>query len=74
MVGQYGEDVVNDNGQQLIAVCEQNELRIMNGFHQHRWIHKHTWTHITRNLSSIIDYTIVRQKTYTTLKIHDVRV
>lgn len=71
-VGQFGEDTTNDNGLRLISMAEQNELKILNGFFQHPWIHKFTWTQETRNLKSIIDYIIVRQKSK--LKFNDVRV
>lgn len=62
VVGQYGEDVLNDNGCRIITICEQNSLKIQNGFYPHHNIHKYTWTQNTRNLKSIIDYTITRQK------------
>lgn len=71
IVGQFGEDTVNDNGNRLINMCDQNNLRILNGFFQHREIHKYTWVQHSRNLKSIIDYVIVRQDTK--LKIQDVR-
>jgi len=71
VVGQHGEETTNDNGTRLITMCEQNELRITNGFYPHRTIHKYTWTQATRNLKSIIDYAITRQKSK--LKVKDVR-
>jgi hypothetical protein len=40
IVGRYGEDTINDNGNRLINICNQNNLRIMNWFFQHRDIHK----------------------------------
>lgn len=63
IVGPFGEDVLNDNGSRIIEVCEQNELKILNGFYQHRDIHKFTWVQQTRDLKSIIDYAITRQMT-----------
>lgn len=72
VIGQYGEETINDNGNRLIALCEQNDMKITNGFFQHRDIHKYTWTQNTRGLKSIIDYTIIRQKTK--LIVQDVRV
>lgn len=62
IVGRYGEDKINNNGERLIAVCDQNNMRIMNGYFQHRDIHKYTWTQSTRGLRSIIDYVISKQK------------
>lgn len=72
VIGQYGEQTVNDNGQRLITLCRQNDLRITNGFYPHKRIHKYTWTKQSQNLKSIIDYLIVRQKT--NFRIYDVRV
>lgn len=72
VVGQYGEDTVNNNGERLIELCQQHQLRIWNGFFQHRDIHKYTWTQRTRNLRSIIDYVISTQEPQ--IHIEDVRV
>ncbi|XP_030757794.1 craniofacial development protein 2-like [Sitophilus oryzae] len=72
VVGRYGEHIVNNNGERLIHLCEQQALRIANGWFPHKDIRKYTWTQPTRNLKSLIDYIIVRQNTQ--LKISDVRV
>ncbi|XP_072377771.1 uncharacterized protein [Diabrotica undecimpunctata] len=72
VVGTHGENTRNDNGTRLITTCTQNNLKILNGFYPHRDIHKYTWIQQTRNLKSIIDYSIVRQRTK--IKIQDVRV
>ncbi|XP_030758033.1 craniofacial development protein 2-like [Sitophilus oryzae] len=72
VVGRYGEHIVNNNGDRLIHLCEQQALRIANGWFPHKDIHKYTWTQPTRNLKSLIDYIIVRQNTQ--MKISDVRV
>ncbi|XP_039274981.1 uncharacterized protein LOC120349093 [Nilaparvata lugens] len=61
IIGRHGEDVVNDNGMRWIELCEQYSLRILNGFFQHKDIHKYTWTQNTRNLKSIIDYVVIKQ-------------
>ncbi|XP_030764048.1 craniofacial development protein 2-like [Sitophilus oryzae] len=71
IVGRHGEETENENGRRLINLCEQRELKIMNGYFAHRDIHKFTWRQETRHLKSIIDYLIVKQKT--NLKINDVR-
>jgi hypothetical protein len=71
IVGRYGEDTINDNGNRLINICNQNNLRIMNGFFQHRDIHKYTWSQHTKNLRSIIDYVITKQNKR--IKIQDTR-
>ncbi|XP_056647320.1 craniofacial development protein 2-like [Diorhabda sublineata] len=72
IIGPYGENTRNDNGSRLIDVCQHNLLRIMNGYFKHKEIHTYTWTQITRNLRSIIDYLIMKQKTK--IKVHNVRV
>ena len=63
-VGPHGELVANDNGGRVIEYCEQYGLRIMNGFFQHRNVHRYTWTQTTRQLASIIDYVIIKQHTH----------
>ena len=72
VVGPFGEDAVNDNGDRLISICSQTEMRILNGFFQHKDIHKYTWVQPTRGLKSIIDYVIVKHTTK--LKLQQVRV
>ena len=32
LVGSFGEEVINDNGDKLIDICEQNSLKILNGY------------------------------------------
>ena len=61
IIGRFGEEKSNENGARLIGLCEQNNLKITNGFLKHKEIYKFTWTQNTRNLKSIIDYVIVRQ-------------
>ena len=72
VVGEFGEGIINDSGERLIEFCTNNELRINNGFYQHKEIHKYTWTQPTRQLKSKIDYIITPQKTE--IKVNDVRV
>ena len=48
VVGPYGEERVTDNGERLISFCVQNSLKILNGFFQHKEIHKYTRTQDTR--------------------------
>ncbi|XP_044745272.1 uncharacterized protein LOC123307119 [Coccinella septempunctata] len=71
IIGPYGEEQVNDNGNRLIQLCETNNSKITNGFFQHRNIHRYTWVQPTRGLKSIIDYFIVKQKP--SIQINDVR-
>jgi len=59
-VGPFGEEVINDNGDKLIDICEQNSLENLNGYFNHKMIHQYTWHQDTQELRSIIDYIIVR--------------
>lgn len=72
IVGRYGEERVNSNGERLMDLCQILDLRIMNGFFQHKEIHKFTWVQPKKKLQSIIDYLIQPQRTR--LKTNDVRV
>ena len=63
VVGPFGEETVNDNGERIIELCEQYLLKITNGFYEHKEIHKFTRHQDTLQQRSIIDYIIVRQKT-----------
>ena len=60
VVGPFGEEIINDNGDKLIDVCEQNSLKILNGYFKHKKIHQYTWHQDALELKSIIDYIIAR--------------
>jgi hypothetical protein len=60
VVGNFGEDMVSDNGERLIELCTQISLKIWNGFYNHKNIHKYTWEQHTKNLKTIIDYIITK--------------
>ncbi|XP_072384405.1 uncharacterized protein [Diabrotica undecimpunctata] len=64
VVGKYGDAKTNENGEHLIEFCKQHSLKILNGFYQHKNIHKYTWVQPTRNTKSIIDYVITKQETH----------
>ncbi|XP_044745075.1 craniofacial development protein 2-like [Coccinella septempunctata] len=72
VVGIHGEEVLNNNGERLINICEEYELKIMNTFFAHKNIHKYTWYQHTRGLKSIIDYLIIKQRSGLVVK--DIRV
>jgi len=72
VVGPFGEEVINDNGDKLIDICEQNSLKILNRYFKHKRIHRYTRHQDTQELRSIIDYIIARQNSG--LKFQDVRV
>lgn len=57
-IGQHGENIINGNGIQIIELCNQFDLKVLNGFYPNKDIHKYTWTPPTRNLKSIIYYII----------------
>jgi len=61
IIGRFGDETLNNNGRRLIEVCQQHELKILNGFYQHKNIHRYTWHQDTRGLRSIIDYIIIKQ-------------
>jgi exonuclease III len=42
VVGMHGETEVNDNGDRLISLCTQYNLKISNTFYDHKNIHKFT--------------------------------
>jgi len=44
----FGENMVNDNGERLIVLCTQTSLKIWNGSFNHRNIHKYTWEQHTK--------------------------
>ena len=71
-VGLFGEEVINDNGDKLVDVCEHNSLKILNGCFKHTRIHQYPWHQDTLELKSIIDYIIARQNSG--LKFQNVRV
>ena len=71
-MGPFGEEVINDNGDKLIEICEQNSLKILNGYFKHKRIYQYTWHHDTQELRYIIDHITARQNSG--LKFQDVTV
>lgn len=43
IVGRFGKGECKDNRERLIDIYEQNQLRIWNGFFEHKDIHRCTW-------------------------------
>lgn len=60
VVGCFGEDVINRNGQELRQFASFNKLKITNTFFRKKDIYKYTW--IARGYRSLIDYVIVNEK------------
>jgi hypothetical protein len=71
-VGPFGEEVINDNGDKLIDICEQNPFKILNGYLKRKRIHQYRWHQDTQERRSVVDYIIARQNSG--LKFQDVRV
>lgn len=72
-MGPFAEETTNDNSRQrLIQLCETYNLKVNNSFFKHTNIHRYTNVQNFRNLKSIIDYVISKQKT--NLQFNDVRV
>lgn len=69
VVGKYGEHGVNENGL-VLEICNTFQLRIMNGYFQHKDIHKYTYMRPAINQKSITDYLI--QKHNSRIKRSDV--
>lgn len=67
----FNENVTNNNGEMLITLCAQNELRINNTFYAHKKQHKYTFGN-TRDQNSVIDY-IISNRTIHPSQILDVR-
>jgi hypothetical protein len=42
-VGPFGKEVINDNGDKLIDVCEQTLIKILNAYFKHNKIQQYTW-------------------------------
>ncbi len=43
VVGKYGVDRVNENGQHLVDICAERGLFFSNTFFQHKMTHRYTW-------------------------------
>ena len=67
VIGRFGEETRNQEGENLIDFCLRNHLKIMNGFFVHQESHKYTryrWNQISGQFDqkSVIDYIIVSDK------------
>ncbi len=43
VVGKYGVEGVNENGEHLVDICAERGLFLSNTFFQHKMIHRYTW-------------------------------
>ncbi len=56
VVGGYGVEGENKNGQHLVDICAERGLFISNTFFQHKIIHRYTWARgDARSLTDCID-------------------
>lgn len=67
ILGPFGEETKNTEGENLIDFCVRNRLKIMNGFFKHQDTHKYTRYRWNQNSGffdqkSIIDYIIVSDR------------
>src|SRR5678816_2068269 len=67
VLGPFGEDTRNMEGEALIDFCVRNDLKIMNTFFKHRESHiftRYRWNQVTQQYEqkSLIDYMIVSDK------------
>lgn len=72
VVGQFGEETVNDNGKRLINLCKEHALCVGNTIFSHKNIHKYTRIDPARNIQSVIDLVVVKKERR--VKLNDVRV
>ena len=62
VVGRFGVDGVNGNGEHLVALCAERGMFLVNTFFQHRDIHRYTWRRGEGSeweQKSLIDYIIM---------------
>ncbi|XP_044745199.1 craniofacial development protein 2-like [Coccinella septempunctata] len=62
VVGQFCEICVNNSGEMLVNFCAQSSLKILNGFFEHKKIHRYTWERPSLHQKSVLDYFICRQR------------
>ena len=71
-MGKHGMGDLNDNGERLIGICEQNELTIGGTLFPHKNIHKVTWTSPDGKTKEQLDHILINRKWRGSLQ--DVRV
>ena len=69
IVGRYGEDIVNENGESILELCRGAGMVVMNGWFPHRKVHKMTFVQrmvSQKDREAILDYCCVSRelKTY----------
>ena len=61
-MGKHGMGVLNDNGERLIGLCEQNDLIIGGTIFPHKNIHKITWISPDGNTKEQLDHILINRK------------
>jgi len=67
-IGPHGCGSINNNGERLCHLCEENLLVVGGTLFQHKTIHKLTWTSPDGRTSSQIDHIIINKKWRTSLQ------
>jgi hypothetical protein len=65
IVGRYGEEVVNENGESVLELCRGGDMIIMNGWFPHKKVHKMTFVQrmvTQRDREAILDYFCVSKE------------
>ncbi|CAK1604149.1 unnamed protein product, partial [Parnassius mnemosyne] len=60
ILGTFGDESINENGESLLAVCVEKNLVVTNTFFHHKKIHTYTWER--GDDRSMIDFIIVDQR------------
>ena len=65
IVGQYGEEVVNENGKSCLELCRGSNLVVLNGWFPHKKVHKMTYVQRRKeqpDRDAILDYFCVSRE------------
>ncbi len=64
VVGKWGVEGVNENGEHLVDICAERGLFLANTFFKHKMIHRYTWGRREDggNEKSLIDYIAVDKR------------
>lgn len=62
VMGPFGEDIRNNNGERLLNFCILNNMLVTNTLFEHKNIHRYTREMSSRGEKSIIDYILVQKE------------
>jgi hypothetical protein len=63
VIGEQGEETLNNNGERLLNFCIMNDLIMLNTMFIHKDIYKITREELSKKEKSIIDYIIAQRET-----------